>query len=148
MANNIIKAPNVAQLESLKIDPNIVAQYVSNDSSQVNAINSNALKKKISDCYTNINKRFTNLSNDFTAIKECVSGKQWINTLEKVADNCSKQGGYTLHRQKELEDAFNVDPNEEALGIMLEYLKTDSDFQAFYNSHAKGDINSVNFESC
>ena len=65
--------------------------------------------------------------------------------MEKLSENCIKQGKYTSNRKKELEEAFNVDENEEALQVMFKYLQTQPEFVAFYNANAKSDSSSVNF---
>ena len=142
---SIITAPGVQDIEALKLDPNLTNQYVSVDSDMVNNDMANKLKETISDNYDNVTKRFQRLGGDFTEISKCVSGKRWISNLEKLSENCTKQGEYTQHRKKELEEAFNVDENEEALQVMFKYLQTQPEFVAFYNAYAKSDPSSVNF---
>lgn len=142
---SIITAPGVQDIEALKLDPNLTNQYVSVDSDMVNNDMANKLKKTISDNYDNVTKRFQRLGGDFKEISKCVSGKRWISNLEKLSENCTKQGEYTQHRKKELEEAFNVDENEEALQVMFKYLQTQPEFVAFYNAYAKSDASSVNF---
>ena len=105
----------------------------------------NKLKNTISTNYDNVTKRFQRLGGDFKEISKCVSGKRWISNLEKLSENCINQGKYTSNRKKELEEAFNVDENEEALQVMFKYLQTQPEFVAFYNANAKSDSSSVNF---
>lgn len=145
---SIITAPGVQDIEALKLDPNLTNQYVSVDSDMVNNDMANKLKNTISDNYNNVTKRFKRLGGDFKEISKCVSGKRWISNLEKLSDNCTKQGQYTQNRKRELEEAFNVDENDEALQIMFKYLQTQPEFVAFYNANAKSDSSSVNFSGC
>lgn len=145
---SIITAPGVQDIEALKLDPNLTNQYVSVDSDMVNNDMANKLKNTISDNYNNVTKRFQRLGGDFKEISKCVSGKRWISNLEKLSDNCKKQGQYTQNRKRELEEAFNVDENDEALQIMFKYLQTQPEFVAFYNANAKSDSSSVNFSGC
>lgn len=142
---SIITAPGVQDIEALKLDPNLTNQYVSVDSDMVNNDMANKLKRTISDNYDNVTKRFHRLGGDFKEISKCVSGKRWISNLEKLSENCINQGKYTSNRKKELEEAFNVDENEEALQVMFKYLQTQPEFVAFYNANAKSDSSSVNF---
>ena len=142
---SIITAPGVQDIEALKLDPNLTSQYVSIDSDMVNNDMANKLKNTISTNYDNVTKRFQRLGGDFKEISKCVSGKRWISNLEKLSENCIKQGKYTSNRKKELEEAFNVDENEEALQVMFKYLLTQPEFVAFYNANAKSDSSSVNF---
>lgn len=144
---SIITAPGVQDIESLKIDPNLTSQYVSVDSDMVNNDMANKLKNTVATNYDNVTKRFERLGGDFKEISKCVSGKRWISNLEKLSQNCINQGKYTSNRKKELEEAFNVDENEEALQIMFRYLQNQPDFVAFYNANAKGDSSSVDFNS-
>ena len=111
----------------------------------VNNDMANKLKNTISTNYDNVTKRFQRLGGDFKEISKCVSGKRWISNLEKLSENCINQGKYTSNRKKELEEAFNVDENEEALQVMFKYLQTQPEFVAFYNANAKSDSSSVNF---
>lgn len=145
---SIITAPGVQDIEALKLDPNLTNQYVSVDSDMVNNDMANKLKNTISDNYNNVTKRFQRLGGDFKEISKCVSGKRWISNLEKLSNNCTKQGQYTQNRKRELEEAFNVDENEEALQVMFKYLQTLPEFVAFYNANAKSDSSSVNFSGC
>ena len=81
-----------------------------------------------------------------------------INDLKEKLDNKDLEGSRVADkrtrairdeiRKRELEEAFNVDENDEALQIMFKYLQTQPEFVAFYNANAKSDSSSVNFSGC